>query len=200
MQVEELSSIELEFIGESQNRFVRVIKEQIETHEGVTFVDLLKFLYQSVLGPHHIFDMMEEREIQKWVERSLSNALPTDNPLIERLYGKKWVRIDLGSFKKNYGNDSKTLFEIFLRGKKEKRDSIRRFSQLLGELAKLVKKGQIEPKSQVANLKNLVDSFLIDYRRKGFPPLHHSEAYTKKNNQYLVVSSQLPKVMSENRT
>jgi len=189
MAVEELSFIELEFVGDSNDQFSKIIKEYIDAHEGVTYRDLLKFLYQSVLGSHHIFDMMKGKEITKWIEKNLKKAESSDNPLTERLHGKKWVRIDLGAFKKKYGNNSEKLFEFFFKGKKEKRGSMRNFLKLQDELTQLVKKGKISPLSYNVNLMDLIDSFVMNYKQKGCPPLHHSKLYVEKNAPYLVVPS-----------
>ena len=189
MAVEELSFIELEFVGDSNDQFSKIIKECIDAHEGVTYRDLLKFLYQSVLGVHHMFDMMKENEIKKWIEKTLKKAESSDNPLTEKLHGKRWVRIDLGAFKKKYGNNSEKLFEFFLKGKEEKRGFMRKFLKLQDELTQLIKNGKIKPLYYNANLMDLVDSFVMNYKQKGCPPLHHSRLYVEKNTPYLVVSS-----------
>jgi len=189
MAVEELSFIELEFVGDSNDQFSKIIKECIDAHEGVTYRDLLKFLYQSVLGAHHMFDMMKENEIKKWIEKTLKKAESSDNPLTEKLHGKRWVRIDLGAFKKKYGNNSEKLFEFFLKGKEEKRGFMRKFLKLQDELTQLIKNGKIKPLYYNANLMDLVDSFVMNYKQKGCPPLHHSRLYVEKNTPYLVVSS-----------
>lgn len=189
MAVEELSLIELQFVGDEEDQFSKIIKKHIDTHEGVTFRDLLKFLYQSVLGSHHIFDMMKENKIKKWIEKNLNDAESSDRPLTEKLYGKKWVRINLGVFKKEHGNNSEKLFEIFLKGKEEKRGSIDKLLKLQDELTQLVKNGEIKPLSYNANLVDLMDGFVVNYKQEGCPPLHHSRLYAEKNPHYLVVSS-----------
>ena len=193
MAVKELSLIELKFVGVGYDQFSKGIKRHIGAHEGVTFRDLLKFLYQSVLGSHHIFDVMKENEIRKWIEKNLNDAEPSDNPLTEKLYGEGWVRIDLGAFKKKHGNDSEKLFEIFLKGKEEKRGSVEEFLKLQNELVQLVKTGKIKPLSYNANLINLMDSFVISYKQKGCPLVHHSRLYVENNAPYLVVSSRSAK-------
>lgn len=190
MAVEQLSLIELEFVGDSDNEFSKNIKRYFDAHEGVTFRDLLKFLYQSVLGSHHIFDMMKENEVKKWIEKNLNDAEPSDSPLTEKLYGKKWVRINLRAFKKKYGNNFEKLFEVFLKGKGERSGSIDEFLKLQDELVQLVKNSTIKSSSYNADLVNLIDGFVVSYRRKGCPPLHHSKLYAEKNAPYLVVLSE----------
>jgi len=70
MKVEAISLVELKFVGEAKDQFDRILKIHIETHVGVTFIDLLKLLYQSIFGPHHIFDTMKEDRIKLRVDDS----------------------------------------------------------------------------------------------------------------------------------
>jgi hypothetical protein len=190
MAAEKISLIKLEFAGEGKDQFSETIKQFINNHEGVTFVDILKLLYQSALGPHHIFDMMKENEIEKWIEKNLDDAEPSENSLTEKLYGKKWVKINLGAFKKKYGSAYRKLFEIFLKGREEKRGSMHKFLRLQDELVVLIKDRKIRSSScQDTMLIGLVNEFITSYRKKGCPPLHHSRLYMRKNGPYLVVSS-----------
>jgi len=77
---EPLSVIELKFAGCAEGRFTKALKKQMELHEGVTFMDLLKFLYQSSLGPFHLFEMMNETELGVGQERiSRKQSLRTDS-------------------------------------------------------------------------------------------------------------------------
>jgi hypothetical protein len=101
----DLSSIELKFAGRAEDPFERALKRQMALHEGVTFMDLLKFLYQSALGPFHLFEMMDETELKGWIRRNLEETKPSDGPLTEELYGKKWVRVNFGPYKTRFGND-----------------------------------------------------------------------------------------------
>ncbi len=73
-----LSSIELRFVGEANDHFRKALKKQTELHEGVTFMDILKFLYQSSLGSFHLFEMMNETELANWIRKNLENAKPSD--------------------------------------------------------------------------------------------------------------------------
>lgn len=195
MRVSDLSLIELVFMGDGEDQFGKVLKGYLDAHAGVTFIDLLKFLYQSVLGAHHIFEMMKENEIRRWVEKNLSDAKLTDHPLTEKLYRKRWVRINLGAFKKKYGNNHEKLSEVFLNGRNERRGSMAEFLGLQDRLTLLVKNGKIKPSSIVAELTDLVESFVADYKRKGCPPLHHTKLYMERNTPYLVFSSNVARTI-----
>ena len=189
MQSEELSEIELKFIGSCSDQYNKAIKRHIGTHKGTTFIDLLKFLYQSELGSHHMLDVLKEDDIKNMIKNSISKADLADRSLMEKLYGRKWVRIDLGAYKKMYGDAPETLYALFSEGKRENRGSINRFIELADLLRRLVEKQELVPLSGKNELAQLVSRFLIEYKRRGCPPLHHSKPYLENNPPYLVVSS-----------
>jgi hypothetical protein len=188
MTVESLSSIKIKFDGKAEDELSDTIKRHIATHVNVTLIDVIKFLYQSVLGSFHMLDHMSENETEAWVKKDLAIAEPEEKPLTEKLYGDKWVRLDLGAFKQKYGSDYKLLAKLFTRGKEEKRVSITELSVKLDSLLKLVVARKIRPLNSSLNLPDLAADFLTDYKRRGFPPLHHSQSYSEKNPRYVVVS------------
>jgi hypothetical protein len=188
MIIEGLSSIKIKFDGKAEDELSDAIKHHIETHDNVTLIDVIKFLYQSVLGSFHMLDYMSENETEAWIKRDLAIAEPEEKPLTEKLYGEKWIRLNLGAFKQKYGNDHKLLTELFIRGKEEKRVLVAELSIKLDLLLKLVVARKIRPLNSSANLPDLAASFLTDYKRRGFPPLYHSQSYSEKNPRYIVVS------------
>lgn len=183
-----LSSIELKFTGHAEDYFENVLKRQMELHEGVTFIDLLKFLYQSSLGPFHIFEMMDENRIMNWIKRNLENANLSNGPLVEELYGKKWVRVNLAAYRKKCGNDYLKLFEALMKSKSMKKGQLKEFEELQEKLIDVIRKGRIEPLTREPRILLLVEDFVKRYKEKGYPPIHHSKVYMQKNDsEYLVV-------------
>ena len=189
MKVEAISLIELRFVGEAKDQFDRILKIHIETHVGVTFIDLLKLLYQSILGSHHIFDNMKEDRIKLWIKKNLKTAKPANRPLTEELYGYMWIRVDLGAFKEIYGDDHESLTDLFMKGRQEKRGSLAELSHLMDMLAQHIGKGNIVSLDFNLNLVDLADHFLANYKQRSCPPIHHSKLYREKNPPYLVVPS-----------
>lgn len=187
MAVESLSSIRIKFEGKTQDELGLAVKHHVEAHENVTLIDIVKFLYQSMLGSFHLLDHMSERNIEAWIVKSFAAIKPERRPLTEKLYGNKWVRLDLGAFKHKYGPNNKLLMRLFLKGKEEERVPMSEFSVNLDLLMKLVLTGKIRPLYLTENLPDLAFSFLSEYKRMGFPPLHHSQSYSEKNPQYIVV-------------
>jgi hypothetical protein len=188
MIVDRLAAIKIKFEGKAEDKLSEAIKRHIEVHSDVTFIDVIKFLYQSVLGSFHLLDHMTESEIEGWTKRNLEVTQSKEEPRVEKLYGNEWVRINLGAFKQKNGNDYNLLARLFVQGKRERRASSTEFSIELDSLLKLVETGKIRPLDSNLRLLDLVAGFLTDYRERGFPPIHHSQSYSEKNPRYVVVS------------
>jgi hypothetical protein len=187
MTVERLGAIRVKFEGEALDDLSLAIKNHVEAHDGVTLVDIVKFLYQSVLGSLHILDHMSEPEIEAWIEKNFATHQPDKGPLTENLYGDKWVRLNLGAFKHRYGPNKKLLVRLFLTGKEKERVSVAKFSSKMREVFKLVSTGKVRASNSTRSLPDLASSFLLEYERMGYPPLHHSRSYSEKNPEYIVV-------------
>ncbi|RLF77696.1 hypothetical protein DRN32_07555, partial [Thermococci archaeon] len=82
--MKEISSIELEWIGEANEPLSKAIEEHLRKNDGVTFIDIIKFLYQSVFGSYHLREMGEKME--EWIRSTLQSVEPSDEPLVEKLY------------------------------------------------------------------------------------------------------------------
>jgi hypothetical protein len=190
----ELASIEVCFQGTARDSLERAIKTHIKTRRGITFVDIVKFLYQSVLGSHHVLDQMNDEQIETWIKEALESAKPADRPLTERLYGKRWVRLDLGAFKREHGGDYRPAARMFMKGKLAKRATSKEFLTVMERLKNMVADRKITPLNSSLHLTDPVNRFLKTYRQKGYPPTHHSPLYTKKNPPYILVpSNSVPK-------
>jgi hypothetical protein len=183
-----LSSLELRFVGDAEDHFTKALKKQMELHEGVTFMDLLKFLYQSSLGPFHLFEMMNETELKGWIRKNLEDAKPSDGLLIEELYGKKWVRLNFGPYKRRYGNDYQRIHVVFANAKRMKKGKLKEYAELLRKLVDSIRKGKVQPVTEEPRILSLIENFLEEYEKKDYPPIHHSETYMLRNNsEYLVI-------------
>jgi hypothetical protein len=189
----DLSSIELKFAGRAEDPFERALKRQMALHEGVTFMDLLKFLYQSALGPFHLFEMMDETELKGWIRRNLEETKPSDGPLTEELYGKKWIRVNFGPYKTRFGNDFHRICKALAKAKSIRAGQLEEYTNLLKKLVGAIRKGKIKPVTEDRNILSLVENFLAEYQEKDYPPIHHSETYMLGNtSEYLVVPYSSP--------
>lgn len=151
-------------------------------------MDLLKFLYQSSLGPFHLFEMMDDTELKGWIRENLEDAKLSDGPLTEELYGRKWVRVNFGPYKKRFGNDYQKIFDALVKAKSMKQGRLEEYTCLLKRLVDAIGKGKIEPVTVEPKFLSLVENFLKEYEEKDFPPIHHSETYMLRNSsEYLVL-------------
>ena len=183
-----LSSLGLRFVGDADDHFAKALKKQMELPQGVTFMDLLKFLYQSSLGPFHLFEMMDETELKGWIRKNLEGAIAFDGPLTEELYGKKWVRLNFGPYKKRYGNDYQRIHAAFANVKRMKEGKSKEYADLLRKLVDSIRKGKIQPVTIEPRILSIVEKFLKECKKKDYPPIHHSEIYMLRNNsEYLVI-------------
>ena len=183
-----LSSLELRFVGCAEDPFTDAIRRHMDLHEGVTFFDLLKFLYQSSLGPFHLFEMMDEAQLGNWIRKNLEESKPSDEPMIEELYGKKWIRVNFGPYKKAFGSDHKRIYEAFIKANSIKHGQLKEYRTLLKKLVDAIEGAKIKPITEEPRIQLVVENFLKEYEEKDYPPIHHSEIYMLKNNcEYLVL-------------
>jgi hypothetical protein len=196
-----LSLLELRFVGRAEDDFTKVLRKHMELHEGVSLFDLLKFLYQSSLGSFHLLEMMNETKMLNWIKKNLENTQPSDGSLVEELYGRKWVRLNFGPYKKRYGNDYRKIYEAFMKAKNMKQGHVEEFRKLLESLIDAFRRGRIQFVSYEPRALSLVEGFLKEYEEEGYPPVHHSKAYMLKNSSdYLVVPrSSLAGIMRTNK-
>jgi formylmethanofuran dehydrogenase subunit E len=195
-----LTLLELRFVGRAEDDFAEALRKHMELHEGVSLFDLLKFLYQSSLGSFHLLEMMNETKMLNWIKKNLENTQPSDGSLVEELYGRKWVRLNFGPYKKRYGNEYRKIYEAFMKAKNMKQGHEKEFRKLLKSLLDVFRKGRIQSVSSESRTLSLVEDFLKEYEENGYRPVHHSKAYMLKNSSdYLVVPrSSLAGIMRKN--
>jgi len=108
--------------------------------------------------------------------------------LTEELYGKKWVRINFGPYKKKFGNDYERICEAFVKAKCMKQGQLKEYTDLLRKLVDAIRKGKIKPVTEEPRFLSLVENFLEEYEEKDYPPIHHSKIYMLRNSsEYLVL-------------
>jgi hypothetical protein len=190
--VEELLRTEVCFVGVARGEFEKAAKNYIETHGGVTLVDIVKFLYQSVLGTHHILEHMNDKQIETWIKEQLESAEPADRPLTEPLFGNTWVRLDLGAFKHEYGDNYTLAIRMFLNGRSVEKARNNEFTRTIERLNKLLSNRKIRPTYSQIDISIPAKHFIKTYKQKGFPPLHHSASYAKQNPPYIIIPSKNP--------
>jgi hypothetical protein len=196
----ELLGTEVYFEGAAQDALEKAVKNHIETHFGVTVVDIVKFLYQSVLGTHHILDHMNNDQIETWIKEQLESARPADRSLTEPLFGNRWVRLDLEAFKHEHGNNYRLATRMFMNGRCVQKAKSKEFLRTIERLNKLLSNRKIRPTHSHIDLSVAAERFMKTYKQMGFPPLHHSASFTKQNPPYIIVPSETHEIHAPART
>jgi hypothetical protein len=135
--------------------------------------DLYKFLHQAVYGPGHAIPNREAAA--QWLEREIGDLGPPldhEEPC-ESLGGEPpLVRVNLRPFVAN-GGDPDLLLEAFVASANRERGSSERMKIVLSLAVSYVQcagRGELAP-----DLKELS----AELAEKGYPAIHHSEAYAE---------------------
>ena len=135
--------------------------------------DLYKFLHQAVYGPGHAIPSREAAAVR--LEREIENldAPFEGEPTCDALGGEPpLVRVNLRPFVADRG-DPDLLLDAFVSSSEPKRGESRRMTTVLSLAASYVQcagRGELAPE-----LKELS----TELAEKGYPAVHHSEAYVE---------------------
>ena len=138
-----------------------LLEEHVQTHPAMEVRDAVKFLCQSHLGSGHLVHDEESALAcleEEWSRTPKAPASPLSQPL-----GNGLCRLDLGACK-GRGLSCATYGRLFLLTAQAHRPDPEGLSRDL-ELVR-----PLFPPEEAA-------AFLSDYRARGCPPIHHSEAY-----------------------
>jgi hypothetical protein len=145
----------------------------LDGHSFAGAEDLYKFLHQAVYGPDHAIPNREAAAT--WLQREMEGLVPPldgETPC-EALGGEPpLVRVNLRPFVAN-GGDPDLLLDAFVSSANSERGSSRRMKTVLNLAASFVQcagRGELAPE-----LKTLT----AELAEKGYPAIHHSEAYVQ---------------------
>ena len=145
----------------------------LDDHPLAGAEDLYKFLHQAVYGPGHAISDRETAEA--WMEREIDSLDPPIEGELscEALGGEPpLVRVNLRPFVADRG-DPDLLLDAFVSSAESKRGESRRMTTVLSLAASYVQcagRGELAPE-----LKELS----AELAEKGYPAVHHSEAYVE---------------------
>ena len=145
----------------------------LDDHPLAGAEDLYKFLHQAVYGPGHAISDREAAEA--WIDRELEGLGPPreGEAPCEALGGEPpLVRVNLRPFVADRG-DPDLLLDAFVSSAEPKRGESRRMTTVLSLAASYVQcagRGELAPE-----LKELS----AELAEKGYPAVHHSEAYVE---------------------
>jgi hypothetical protein len=135
--------------------------------------DLYKFLHQAVYGPGHAIPNRESAAV--WMEREIEDlGPPLEGELPCEVLGGEppLVRVNLRPFVAS-GGSADLLFEAFVASANLERGSSRRMEVVLSLAISYVQcagRGELAPELR---------TLTTELSKKGYPAIHHSEAYVE---------------------
>ncbi len=145
----------------------------LDDHPLAGAEDLYKFLHQAVYGPGHAIPNRESAAV--WMEREIEDlGPPLEGELqCEALGGEPpLVRVNLRPFVATDG-DADLLLDAFVASANLERGSSRRMEVVLSLAASYVQcagRGELAPELR---------TLTTELSKKGYPAIHHSEAYVE---------------------
>lgn len=131
--------------------------------------DAVKLLYQMEFGPEHM--IRDEKKSLEMLRQEMAQLRPREGtePLYEPI-GNGLCRLNLRPCLQR-GIPAEDIHRLFCQAAGSTQGDKRHFRELLGELEEMAE-GDETPFEAIE-----LDIFLIPYRDRNCPPLHHSEAY-----------------------
>ena len=146
-----------------------VLLEHFELYPQMQPQDAVKLVYQHTFGPGHM--IRDARKAALMLQQEMASLSPTDRkePLYESI-GNGLCRLNLRPCVEK-GLDSQFILRLFLEAaqstiatKKELRQNLRVLQRLAEE--------EDTPFEAIE-----LDMFMLQYEDKGYPAVHHSDAY-----------------------
>ena len=131
--------------------------------------DAVKLIYQHVFGPGHLIRDREKTLRVLREEMALLSAWDGKEPLYERI-GGGLCRLNLRPCIAK-GIPAEDICALLTEAAEGTKGDVKKFRQALGELEEMADYGET-PFEGIA-----LDVFLMDYRDRGCPPVHHSVPY-----------------------
>jgi hypothetical protein len=145
----------------------------LDDHPFAGAEDLYKFLHQAVYGPGHAIPNREAAA--NWLEREVESLDPPldSEPTCESLGGEPpLVRVNLRPFVTS-GGDTDLLLDAFVASANLGRGTSHRMETVLSLAASYVQcagRGELAPELKALS---------AELAEKGYPAIHHSEAYAE---------------------
>lgn len=137
-----------------------ILLSELERHPAMELQDLSKLIYQNEFGGGHL--LSDPVRAKKWLCEEMDTCEESDEPLITPI-GNGMVRVNLRPARGRLTPE--TLFAMFYRSSEKLRGSVEGYVKKLDLLYEL------------GFEKAKVDGFLAEYKKAGYPPVYHSDAY-----------------------
>lgn len=143
---------------------------------NVRIDDAYKWTYQAIRGGEHA--VPDRDSARKWLERewqTMGNDPANDNEWVPLCPGGEIGRLNLRPYKAKGGKPD-DLLDAFIISANEYRSEPGNFTKAWAELGKRLKQKSVGSLTYKEWLR-----FDAEMKKKGYPAVHHSEAYNKAN-------------------
>jgi len=144
----------------------RMIIEHCEKYPGLILQDLFKFLYQSAFGCEHLLG--HRNDVVEYLEAEYKGGGKRTKNEIEPLDGD-YSRVHLGIMRD--GLTAKTFGSLFILSAKHENGAVRSLREKLEITQEMILSEEL-PFSEIE-----FTAVTKLWKKKGFPPLHHSEKF-----------------------
>lgn len=156
------------------------LEAHVRRYPEMQVTDAVKLLYQSEFGGGHM--IADPEKSLQWIEQEWK-ALTDENPEEWEAIGDGIGRVYLSAL--NHGMTPQQLNQMFVSTAETTVGTVEGFEQKLAVLLECCEEG-VMPFS----VKDL-ECYLTEYKKKGYPPVSHSEHYRRQYHPaYRVVSEE----------
>ena len=140
--------------------FEQYLSAQMELHKSIQFQDMVKLCFQAAYGAEHLIS--DKSRAEAVLTEEFKNVQAADIPLFEEI-SEDIIRVNLAAWKFRK-LPPQWLLNIFLSSTEENTDGNALMENYLEECRKKLDKKEW-------------DSFIEEYKKTGFHPVHHSDYY-----------------------
>ena len=167
-----ICTVPLTGIAQPRKNIRRAVLAEVRNYPNLEIQDLYKLAYQAAMGNRHV--LSDTAAARTYLTEEFSSLEPSSKePLLEYLVSdSSVVRVNLRAWKAQHLNPEK-LFQAMITTASLVPPSVRLLHRYRDDIAMLARKGKIPFK------KPDIDKYFRDMERQHFPPVHHSDIYTK---------------------
>ena len=156
----------------------RMILEHYEKYPLLEMQDLFKYIYQSSFGAEHL--IFSSEFVTEHIKKEYENSDKASDASVDELDGE-YSRVHLSVLGK--GLRAETLGKLFFMSGKKELDGALRIEEKLASLKSLIEENKLPFDISEYN------SAVAEWKKQGYPAVHHSEAFRKNYRPaYRVVS------------
>ncbi len=164
---------------DQKEKTVKLLTEHFRKYPKLAVEDVFKFIFQSAYGCEHL--VSDHAAAENYIRREYESRKPLGTSEIDKLDGD-YSRVHLSCL--NDGISFETLSKLFCLSAKKEPDGDKSLLSKLATADALIKSGELLLDYDDFNKK------LATWREKGFPAVHHSDAFREEYHpSYRVIAN-----------